>query len=106
MDSITCQVEGDEVVLRIPRGAPRVLIAIEGILDVWPAGWIVEQGATREIPSVLLYRPSTEPGTFVRQFADRHQSQGSAPAPETATPCCRCEGSPCPLSPESAHRAK
>lgn len=58
---ITCTREGGEIVIRVPDGSPRVLVAVEGLSGVWPTGWIVADGATAGIQPAVLYRPSEQP---------------------------------------------
>lgn len=58
--TITCKTENGETVIRIPASLEsRVLVAVEGVQNVFSSGWVVQSGAAKaEIPLELLIRLS------------------------------------------------
>lgn len=96
--SITCKREGDEVVVRVPVDLDRrVVVAVEGLAGVFPAGWIVQSGVTGGIPAGGLYRLSEISERQARQCEGTCQSQSCARAHETPMPPLSDQKEPHPL---------
>lgn len=96
--TISCRHERDEVVIRIPDGSARVLVAVEGPADMWIGGWLIENGSTDGSPRELLNRLSVSSASPAPASVGPRQSQACAPAPETPKSGCPCGKAPCPLS--------
>lgn len=77
---ITCLLEGDEMVVRIPASlARRVLLAIETVDGAWAPAWVLQAGtAIQPSQQVLLYRPSETPVAMAPQSLDLCLSTGDA----------------------------
>lgn len=72
-DPITCTRDGADIVVRIPDGSSRVLVAVEGVSGIWPLGWVVADGSTQQIQQAVLYRPSEAPeAQMARGFIPKH----------------------------------